>query len=153
MNILFFVAWWFTRGWNRGRTVITVSIWGENSILKKDINGPIWNKIPKHLNADTILICPPQQLQQSNFSLVLIMVRQQRIEGSVNIQTPTFVIIGWETGTKYILPEMLLITICFLSRHSFLCSSDLSLHSVCLSSSPSYVFTTSTLPSKTLRWI
>ena len=54
---------------------------------------------------------PPPQLQQSNFTLVLILVRQQRIEGSVNIQTPTFVIIGWETATKYIFPEMLLITI------------------------------------------
>ena len=93
------------------RTVITVSIWGENSILKKDINGPFFNKIPNQLNADTILICPPPRLQQSNFTLVLITVRHQRIEGSANIQIPTFVIIGCETGKKYIFPEMLLITI------------------------------------------
>ena len=90
-------------------------LWSDLGPIKTDINGPIWNKIPNYLNADTILICPPQQLQQSNFSLVLIMVRQQRIEGSVNIQTPTFVIIGWETGTKYIFPETLRIAICAFS--------------------------------------
>ena len=91
-------------------------LWSDQGPIKTDINGPLWNKIPNYLNnADTILICPPPQLQISNVTLVLIMVRQQRIEGSVNIQTPTFVIIGWETGTKYIFPEMLLITICAFS--------------------------------------
>ena len=58
------------------------------------------------------------------YYFTLVLIRQQWIEGSVNIQTQTYVIIEWETGTKYIFPEMLLITICFLSRNSFLCTQN-----------------------------